>query len=251
MNLIKANKLDSTRAHPSRMVLSPNGEYLFVAHEDKKFVTIFRTNPTAGTLNLITTIPMGTEPKALAVSPKGNYLYIAKNGTSILEDDGEILVYQIAADGTFTPNGSVTVGRQPSDMILNHAGSYLYVANYTSGSLIVFAVNSDGTLDYIQTYTGDAGEVLSLAVAPNDRWVFAGKTGFNAYAVSGSGLSLVAGSPFYKRTDNVVCLKVDPSSRFLYAGRGESKVEAFTIGSSGVLNLIDEYDAGGQWVTIR
>ena len=249
MNLIKANKLDSTRAHPSRMVLSPNGEYLFVAHEDKKFVTIFRTNPTAGTLNLITTIPMGTEPKALAVSPKGNYLYIAKNGTSILEDDGEILVYQIAADGTFTPNGSVTVGRQPSDMALNHAGSYLYVANYTSGSLIVFAVNSDGTLDYIQTYTGDAGEVLSLAVAPNDRWVFAGKTGLTPMR---SAVQFIVGGgfPFYKRTDNVVCLKVDPSSRFLYAGRGESKVEAFTIGSSGVLNLIDEYDAG-QWVTIR
>ncbi|MBA2133545.1 lactonase family protein [Capillibacterium thermochitinicola] len=252
LSLINANKMPAGGARQLRMVLSPDGEYLFVAHEDKNFVSIFRANPTAGTLDIVTTIGTGTQPKALAVSPQGKYLYIAKNGTNILGDDGEILVYQIAATGSVTPKGSVTIGRQPSDMVLNHAGSYLYVANYSSGSLMVFAVNSgEGTLTHKHTYTGDAGDVQSLAVAPDDHWVFAGKTAYNAYAVSGSDLSLVVGSPFYEKLEYIKCLKVDPSGRFLYAGRGESKVEAFTIGSSGKLTLAGEYEAGGQWVTIR
>ncbi len=257
LSLATSIKLQSP-LHPGIMVFTPNGKYLCMTHPDAETVSIYSVNSTTHTIEQVTTINTVTEPKGLAIDPYGEFLYIAKNGTNTLNDNGEVLIYQISATGTVINKGSTSVGKQPTDMTLNHAGSQLYVTNFTSGSLMVFSVNAtDGSLTLKNTYTGDAGDVRGLAVAPGDAFVFAGKTGLglNAYSASGSSLSLITGSPFDNEEMVAFSLAVDPSGRFLYVARGYAseyaRVDAYTIGASGELTLIDRFTSGGTWVTIR
>lgn len=254
LNLVNAIQLQ--QPYPNEMALTPNGEYLCVTHWDR--VTIYRLDLTTSpcTIEKVDTIITETQPKGIVINSAGDFLYIARNGTDTLKDDGEVLVYHLSANGTVTYKCSISVGKQPIDLVLNNAGTHLYVANFSSRNLMVFSVNAvDGSLTLINTYTKEMGDVRSLAVAPKDDFVFAGTSlfGLNAYSANGSALTLVEGSPFEPTNTGRSSLAVDPSGRFLFVGWDypEGTVETYTIGADGGLTLNGESQAGGSWVAIR
>ena len=257
VHLIKTIQLQQPNVDPREMVFTLDGKYLCVIHPDKRLFSIYRVDLSNYSLKLVTTINTTYAPKAIAVSSNG-YIYLSIEGQNTLADNGKVLIYKISADGSVSNKGEVATEIQPIDIELNKAGTQLYVANFTSRSLMVFAVDeSDGLLTHKNTYTGEAGTVRSLAVAPKDDFVFAGSSAFgiNAYAANGSELTLIEGSPFDDQATAAYSLAVDPSGRFLYVGQGYSgeyaRVDAYTIEATGGLTLINIYQAGGTWVTIR
>jgi len=80
---------------------------------------------------------------ALAVSPNGSYLFIARSGTS-----SGVAVYTIGSGGTLTSvTGSpFAAGTDPFSVVVNAAGTDVYVANQADGTISGFSIGSNGVL---------------------------------------------------------------------------------------------------------
>jgi 6-phosphogluconolactonase (cycloisomerase 2 family) len=81
-----------------------------------------------------------------AITPDGRSVYVSNAGSS------NIAGFTIANDGSLTPIASTIVGSNPPgstnlDITISGDGQYLFSLNATVGTVGVFAIRSDGTLD--------------------------------------------------------------------------------------------------------
>jgi len=154
---------------PRALKFAPNGNYVFAALDTAGYVVYsFNTSTSSGALtNPQTPLswPSNTAANALAVSPDSKYLYLATNsGTT-----GELTAYTItSSNGALTKVGlPATTGTQPYSVVLNTAGTDVYVANRADSTISGFSIGSGGTLTQLSgsPYTSDTGvNVTALAV---------------------------------------------------------------------------------------
>lgn len=173
--------------------------FLFVAAQADSLLTSYKVNLNSGALSGNGSgVATGNSPAVLALAPAGDMLFLLDKGSN------DIRAYSVNSDGTVTATGSpVTTGlSSPAAMVINSAGTFLFIANPGN-------VNAPGT----------------IAV----------------FSVNGSTLAPVAGSPFATNDNGVgpVALAVAPSGSFLYvANQTDGTVSAYAIDSSGVLSLL-------------
>ncbi|AHG19781.1 6-phosphogluconolactonase [Chania multitudinisentens RB-25] len=132
---------------------NPNGEGVYRVKVD----------PKSGALSDKTVVSHLPNPAQLVVDAKGQTLYIASevadfNGTK----HGGIVAYRInPQDGSLAPLNEVdSQGAGPVYLALTPDGRHLLVANYVSGSVAAFPVESDGKLgdaSSVQQSEGPAG----------------------------------------------------------------------------------------------
>ena len=111
--------------HPSGMVLSPDGNLLFVACANSDIVSVINTKTDEVieeiSVHLEKDLPFGSAPNALTISRDGNYLYVA-NGT-----DNAVCVIHIGAPSQIV--GFIPTGWYPASLILDEETNLLFVAN--------------------------------------------------------------------------------------------------------------------------
>lgn len=111
--------------HPSGMIFSPDHSLLYVAcsNSDKIFVIDTQKNEVKDeiSVHLNKEILFGSAPNALAVSPDGKYLFVA-NGT-----ENAVCVIETGSSNQII--GTIPTGWYPGSVIINKAGTQLYVAN--------------------------------------------------------------------------------------------------------------------------
>ena len=111
--------------HPSGMAFSPDHLLLYVAcaNSDQIFVIDTQKDEVRSeiSVHLNKDLPFGSAPNALTVSPDGKFLYVA-NGT-----ENAICVIELGSENRIT--GFIPTGWYPGSVILNKAGTQLYVAN--------------------------------------------------------------------------------------------------------------------------
>jgi 6-phosphogluconolactonase (cycloisomerase 2 family) len=160
---------------------APNGDYLFAALGTAGYVVYsFNTSTSSGALtNPLTplTWASNTTANALAVSPNSEYLYIATNsGTS-----GLLEAYTISSGGTLTSvSGSpFTAGTLPFSVAVNAAGTDVYVANRTDGTISGFSIaSSSGVLTALSGSPYQSGSaVTALAVDNSGDYLLAAANG--------------------------------------------------------------------------
>lgn len=101
-------------------------------------------------------------PSYLALSPDGQYLYAGAD--TQLPDTGSVLSFKVNSD-----NGTLSfINRQPSQgdnpvyVTVHHNNRYLINANYTGGSVSVYAINKDGILNpYAQAIPFEGSSIMS------------------------------------------------------------------------------------------
>lgn len=130
---------------PRAVKVSPNGAYVFAALGTAGDL-VFPFNTSTGSLSAplsLSPLPSGTSDNALAVSPNNSYLYIARSGKP-----GGLAVYSIGSGGSLAAlTGSpFAAGNQPFSVVLNKAGTDVYVANQLDSTISGYAVASNGTL---------------------------------------------------------------------------------------------------------
>ena len=111
--------------HPTGMVLSPDGDKLYVAYANSDIISVVDT----GTDEVVDNISVhrkegmlfGSSPNDLTISPDSKYLYVA-NGT-------ENAICVIATGTPAKILGYIPSGWYPGSVILNSAGNTLFVAN--------------------------------------------------------------------------------------------------------------------------
>jgi 6-phosphogluconolactonase len=132
--------------NPLGIKFAPNENYVFVAvgsAGDLVFPFNSSTGVTAaGSLSL----SLGTAPtvsdNALAVSSNSNYLYIARSGPG-----GGLAIYTIGSGGALNIVGSpLASGTQPTSVVINKAGTNIYVSNQQDNTISGYSIASNGTV---------------------------------------------------------------------------------------------------------
>jgi len=116
---------------------------------------------------------------ALAVSPNGSYLFIARSGST-----SGVAVYSIGSGGALTTvNGSpFAAGNHPFSVVVNKAGTDVYVANQVDGTISGYSIASNGTLTAIggSPFSNHLGSsVWALAMDNSGNYLLAAANGGN------------------------------------------------------------------------
>ena len=131
-------------------------DYLYVASSKNNpgQINVYRVDSLSGALTQIPNSPyptIGRNPVGVVASPNGKNLYV------INHDDNTLVEFAIGTDAKLYPGQQYTTpGSEPVAMAINKAGTLLFVVdtyqpNFTDlnpgpGALVVYPVNSDGTL---------------------------------------------------------------------------------------------------------
>jgi DNA-binding beta-propeller fold protein YncE len=165
---------------PIAAVVSPDGKNVYIG--GKTAIAIFKrssggalsyagcvANPQTGPVSCTAKANIETV-EGLAVSPDGSFLYAASSGNNVLE------TLSRAPDGSLTPAGciqivgsnqnctvsSVGLG-DPNSVAVSPDGKSLYVANSSSGDVIAFAREPNGTLAFSSCVANTGSTIQACA----------------------------------------------------------------------------------------
>jgi 6-phosphogluconolactonase (cycloisomerase 2 family) len=123
------------------------------------------------------TLPYTTESdNDLAISSNGDYLFISRSGAAGSTTLNDVAAYDVSSPGTPAAIGSlVAAGTTPYSIVMNTAGTDLYVANRGANTISEFSVSTSGAVAPLTTASVAAGmEVTSLAPDSTGNYLFAG-----------------------------------------------------------------------------
>lgn len=146
-------------------------------------IYVYRFNSVTGAAEEVSHT-ISPNPSYLAVSPDQRFVYaIYENAAG--GNGGEIAAFAFNKnDGTLQfLNKLPTGGDHPCHVETDHSGRWVFAGNYTSGSLSVFPVKSDGSLDSASTHIRHQGSgpdkkrqasphVHCTRISPDNRFLY-------------------------------------------------------------------------------
>jgi 6-phosphogluconolactonase len=131
------------------------------------------------------------EPAFFVIHPDGRHLYSCNSG-----GPGGVSAYEIEPKtGHLTLlNKELSGGDDANYVCLDHTGRYLFVANYTGGSIAAFALKSDGSIGARTAFVQHTGRSIdpkrqthpyahSIIIDPGNRFVLVGDLGLDKVLV--------------------------------------------------------------------
>jgi 6-phosphogluconolactonase len=140
-------KSHGTAIKKTRSVMPAKPLLLFVGTQtdDEKSPGIYwyEMNPFTGALTYISVSPKTVNPTYLAIHPNHQWLY-AVNETG----DGKLSAFRIDMEKKQLVfiNSMSSYGSSPCHISIDKSGKYVMVANYSSGSIAVYPIGTDGSL---------------------------------------------------------------------------------------------------------
>jgi len=106
-------------------------------------------NPVSGDINQVQVFKGVDNPNYLNKSADGKYLYAASRPPKPIDPEGgTVIAYRIKTDGALEfLNKQSSHGGDPSYVEVSADGKFAAVANYGGGSVALFPVNEDGSLE--------------------------------------------------------------------------------------------------------
>jgi 6-phosphogluconolactonase len=119
-----------------------------------KGIYAYRFQPSSGKLTEIGLAAETSNPSFLAVHPNGRFLYSVNEDTA-----GNVSAFSIdpASGGLKLLNTVSSKGSAPCHLALDWTGKWLFVANYSSGSVAAFPVHADGSLGGASAFVQHVG----------------------------------------------------------------------------------------------
>ena len=164
----KLTKVRVGRA-PAHVVLSPDGETVFVANREEDSVSVVRTSD----MTVSATIPVGHAPFAMTLSPDGARLFVGnmQGGTVSVVDTATLAVRDTWKTGAMpygaavTPDGGrVLITHQGGGTVGIFAGTDTALATIKVGSYPEgVAIGENGTRAYVANWFSDNVSVIDLA----------------------------------------------------------------------------------------
>ncbi|RXH56224.1 putative hemagglutinin-related protein [Granulicella sibirica] len=144
---------------PRMIKVAPSGTLVFAAMGTGG-EAVFTFNTTTGALVLSQTLDGSTvtSDNAITVDSTSTHLYIARSGTGT-----GIAVYTIGTAGALNSiSGSpFAAGAGPYSVVINSAGTYLYSANRTDGTISGYAIGTTGALTALGTSPYASGSLVT------------------------------------------------------------------------------------------
>ena len=218
-----------------------------------KGIYAFRFDDTSGKLSFIGVAAETLNPSFLAVHPNGKHLYAVNElGKFNGEESGAVSAFSIdRKSGKLKLLNQVSSrGAGPCHISLDKTGKYVLVANYDSGTVAVFPVQSDGQLGKYTGYEKHMGSSVNkerqegphahwIATSPDNRFLLTADLGIDKILISQFHLADGAFTP--NKPNSGVRLKsgagprhaaFSPSGKFFYvASELNSTVTAYSYGA--------------------
>jgi len=261
---------------------NPNAtiDYVFVTSVDNGVgqVSSYHVESQSGVLIQVAGSPVssqGSNPVAEVPSPNGQYLYVANQGSN------NIAQFNIGTDGQLVAGKTyATPGSEPVSLAVNTAGTYLFVLDYYGpgysdaspgpGGLVVYPINSDGSLG---TPVASGGASITpvqcfpggVAVSASGDYAYVTNTNsvvvttsppttstppatpatcptqgtISGFSISSAGaLTQLPGSPYAAGT-TPTGIAIDPTNRFVYATDSvQNQLIVYDIESDGSLQSL-------------
>ena len=161
--------------YPSGIAVSKNGRYLYVAENVGDALAV--VDLTTGEAERL---PTGHYPYAVEVAADGN-VYVSAWGAD------SVSIFGVRADGTLVSRGRLRVGRHPSALVANRAGSRLFVALAGSDRIAVVETRAHKVVKMLTDSAPGAPNEGStpdaLALSPDGSTLYVAEGDNNAIAV--------------------------------------------------------------------
>ena len=167
-----------------KVVMQPSG------HDTLSIIDM--SNPAS--LRIVATIPLDNTivgpPTNLAITPKGELVLVANSVNGVEKDgkwntasDNRLFVVDLKAN----PPAVITtlnLGKKPSGMAINNAGTMALVANRDDGTVSVLSINGKEVKVADTVTIGAAGDSVSaVAIAPDSKTALAVKSNVDKVAI--------------------------------------------------------------------
>ena len=162
-----------------------------------KGIYAYRFDSSTGKMTSLGLAAEATEPSFLAVDSSGRFLYAVNEiETYNGQPTGAVSAFAIQPDtGKLSLLNQVSSrGTDPAHITLDRTGKYALVANYTSGSVAVFALLKDGRLGEVTSFVQHKGSSINperqkgphahaIALAPDNRFAVVADLGLDQLLV--------------------------------------------------------------------
>src|SRR5579864_2163515 len=242
--------LNASAAEPQK------GKYLFYVGtytqdgSTSKGIYAYRFDAATGQSTSLGLAAETTNPSFVALHPSGRFLYAVNElGNYKGPNSGGVSAFSVdRATGKLTFLNEVpSRGADPCYIIVDKAGKYVLVANYTGGSIAVFPVLADGKLgkasEFVQ-HTGHGADpkrqegphAHSIDLSPDSRFAFVDDLGLDelkVYKYDSAKGSLTPNTPPFAKLDAGAGPRhfvLHPSGKFAYViAEIASTVTAFSV----------------------
>jgi 6-phosphogluconolactonase len=178
--------LTSCAQNKSLMKHSANESIVFIGTYTKnmgwvngkaKGIYTCRMNNQTGELTVVDSTTDIQNPSFLTVSPDKKFVYaVAENGGDAVARYGSVVAYKITDSGKLLKiNEMPSYGAAPCHISTDKKGKFVFVANYSTGTIASYGVKSDGGLTDTLCTLRDAGEkpyAHQIFESPNETSVF-------------------------------------------------------------------------------
>ena len=217
-----------------------SNHYVYAAIPTASQILAYREDPNSGALTPLDSSPFSAGPgvTSIVIHPSKQFFYAANSG----EDD--ISLFTIASGGAITELGSRTpTGTTPAVLVMDPAGSYLYVANAESNNIWAYSINSSSGASMGQLTTVGAPiplglTPLNMVLAPSGNFLYVTGAAFpgliEVFSVNAGALTLVQ---VQQTGDSPYGLVINPGGSNLYtANFTDNSISEFSISSNGSLS---------------
>jgi len=240
---------------PTPLALSWDGRYLAVAHATAatdELLQIFEVS-FDGSLTLAAARTVPDAPLGMT--------WIGEDKLAVTEshvgDTNYVHTYDFdAGAGTIAHIAQYEAGQFNTSLVFWTGGWILYAQDSFANMIRWFAVNADGTLQFISSVNTGAVFPLEMGIAENGPYLYsAGGTSQDRHRVLGynigwatGNLTPLPGSPFYSPGNSPAHVAVSADNRWLFVGHGaDATVHSFAIGQQGDLTYTGfMFDVGMQ-----
>jgi 6-phosphogluconolactonase (cycloisomerase 2 family) len=200
--------IDPAITGSSAIDIDPSGRFLFTV-ADSNAIYSFTRNTTTGALGTVSgsPVPVDFGTFAITTDPAGKFVIAVSNAASTVF--GTISVFSVDSTSgklTLVPGTQPHTGVDPSSVVVDPSGKYIYTANTADATLSALTLNSStGVLVTISGSpfpSGGNGTIngpTGIAVDPSGQSVYvcSASNDISVFKIiSSGGLSAIAGSPF-------------------------------------------------------
>ncbi len=123
------------------------GTYTEPEGSQSEGIYVYRMNPSSGELTFLRAVKEVLNPSYLAFHPQQGFLYAVNEvQTYRKQNGGGVSAFSVASDEIRYLNDQRSNGSDPCYVSVEQTGRFALVANYTSGSVAMFPIQSDGKL---------------------------------------------------------------------------------------------------------
>lgn len=172
------------RTFPKVVTFAPDGSRFYVTYWKSNNVAVF----SAFTYELLGLVPAGVNPRGIAITPDGKKGYVANFDTR----GSSITVFR--AVPPFGVLETIAPIPNPRHVAISHDGRFAYVSLFGASGGVVKIDTATDAVAARSSGTGLRGKTLALS--PDDRWVFLANFGSDTVSVlSASDLEEIARYP--------------------------------------------------------